>query len=146
MGRIPKNLKQIIGKNLRAYRMRRFPGYGGSKKCAEALGVSQQQWSTWESGRRMPDEVRLIEIAAFFSVSVEDLRRESLAKTGINCRFCQSVRRQGEFSELLNCSVQLFELLLLLQRAAAEGEQEPEEVSRVFRQLLCFGRHYAFSS
>ena len=93
----------------------------------------------------MPDEVRLAEIAAFFSVSVEDLRRESLAKTGENCRFCQSVRRQGEFIELLNCSAQLFELLLLLQRAAAAGEQEPEEVSRVFKQLLCFGRHYTIS-
>ena len=136
MGRIPENLKQLIGKNLRAYRMRRFPGYGGSKKCAEALGVSQQQWSTWESGRRMPDEVRLAGIAAFFQIRVEELRQELSFSLPAACP-------DPEISEFLSCSGRLFELLLKLQQNVATGEQEPAEVSEIFRRLFCFGKYYA---
>ncbi len=54
--------------------MKEFSGRGGGKKCAEAFGVSPQQWSPWERGKRTPDEVRLGEIAGFFGVSVEWMR------------------------------------------------------------------------
>lgn len=57
--------------------MKKFPGRGGGKKCAESFGVSPQQWSPWERGMRTPDELRLSQIADFFGVTVEFLRRDN---------------------------------------------------------------------
>lgn len=89
MGKIPNDLRQTIASNIRNCRMNKFPGRGGGKKCAEAFGVSPQQWSPWERGMRTPDELRLQQIADFFGVTVEYLRRdnstkkpESMATTG----------------------------------------------------------------
>ena len=76
MGRIPEKLRHIIAANIRAERMKKFPGRGGGKKCAEAFGVSPQQWSPWERAMRTPDELRLSQIADFFGVSVEYMRRD----------------------------------------------------------------------
>lgn len=58
-------------------RRKKFPGRGGGKKCAESFGVSPQQWSPWERGMRTPDELRLSQIADFFGVTVEFLRRDN---------------------------------------------------------------------
>lgn len=56
--------------------MKKFPGRGGGKECAKAFGVSPQQWSPWERAVRTPNESRLAEIAKFFNVTVEWLRRD----------------------------------------------------------------------
>ncbi len=80
MGKIPKDLREAIARNIRDCRMKKFPGRGGGKKCAEEFGVSPQQWSPWERGMRTPDELRLSQIADFFGVSVEFLRRDNFAK------------------------------------------------------------------
>ena len=71
MGKIPNELREIIARNIKERRLNKFPGRGGGKKCAEAFGVSPQQWSPWERGTRTPDENRLSQIADFFDVSVE---------------------------------------------------------------------------
>ncbi len=76
MGRISNELRRVIAENIRAARMKKFPGRGGGKKCAEAFGVSPQQWSPWERGMRTPDEFRLRQLAEFFEVSVEYLRQD----------------------------------------------------------------------
>ncbi len=76
MGRIPEELRRIIAANIRAERVRNYPGRGGGKRCAEAFGVSPQQWSPWERGARTPDELRLSEIAEFFGVTVDHMRHE----------------------------------------------------------------------
>lgn len=77
MGKIPEELKATIARNIRECRMDKFPGRGGGKKCAESFGVSPQQWSPWERGMRTPDELRLKQIADFFNVTVEFLRRDN---------------------------------------------------------------------
>lgn len=77
MGRIPVELRATVAHNIRACRTDAYPGRGGSKKCAEAFGVSQQQWSQWEKGKRIPDELRMKQIAAFFGKTVEFLRRDN---------------------------------------------------------------------
>jgi transcriptional regulator with XRE-family HTH domain len=77
MGKIPDELRKTIAKNIRESRMRKYPGRGGSKKCAEEFGVSPQQWSPWERGRRTPDETRLTRIAEHLGVTVEFLRRDN---------------------------------------------------------------------
>lgn len=74
MKRIPEALRLTIAENLRYCREQQFPGKGGSKQCAEAFGVTQQQWSPWELGKRLPNETRLEEIATFFGTTVEWLR------------------------------------------------------------------------
>ena len=76
MGRIPDDLREIIADNIRKCRKKKFPGRGGSKKCAEAFKVSPQQWSPWECGKRTPDEGRMKEIAKFFGVTVAYLRED----------------------------------------------------------------------
>ncbi len=77
MGKIPNHLRETIARNIRAYRVQKYPGRGGAKQCAEIFGVSPQQWSPWERGLRTPDESRLLQIAKFFNVTVEDLRRDT---------------------------------------------------------------------
>lgn len=76
MGKMPDALRETIARNIRDCRMRKFPGRGGGKRCAESFGVSPQQWSPWESGKRTPDELRLEQIADFFGTTVEWFRRD----------------------------------------------------------------------
>jgi len=77
MRKIPLELKETIARNIRECRKEKFPGRGGGKKCAAAFGVSPQQWSPWERGKRTPDESRIQQMADFFGVTVEYLRRDS---------------------------------------------------------------------
>ncbi len=76
MGKMPQKLRETIASNIRQCRVRTYPGRGGGKKCAEEFGVSPQQWSPWESGKRTPDELRLEQIAVFFKTTVEWLRTD----------------------------------------------------------------------
>lgn len=69
-------MRKIVAANIRACRKKRFPGHGGAKKCADAFGVSPQQWSPWERGVRNPDAMRLRQIAEFFGVTEEFLRTD----------------------------------------------------------------------
>ncbi len=82
MGRIPDDLRQIIADNIRKCRIKKFPGRGGGKKCAEAFKVSPQQWSPWERGNRTPDEDRMNQIAKFFGVTVAYLRQDRRNQPG----------------------------------------------------------------
>lgn len=84
MGKIPNILRENIARNIREHRMGKFPGRGGGKKCAEAFGVSPQQWSPWERGMRTPDELRLQQIADFFGTTVEELRRDNTTRKAEN--------------------------------------------------------------
>ncbi len=77
-----EKLKSTIGANIRALRYNKFPGVGGAKKCAESFGVSQQQWSPWECGKRLPTETKIAEIASFFGVSVSWLREDHAGSLG----------------------------------------------------------------
>lgn len=77
MGKVPVDLRRNVATNIRNCRHRKYPQWGGSKQCAEDFGVSPQQWSQWERGAHMPDEFRMIEIASFFDVTIEFLRRDN---------------------------------------------------------------------
>ncbi len=76
MDQIPKALRETIAKNIRACRQAKFPGRGGQKTCAEQFGTSQQQWCPWETGIRTPKGNRLVEIAQFFDIPLEQLITE----------------------------------------------------------------------
>lgn len=96
MGKIPNELRETIARNIRDCRMKKFPGRGGGKKCAESFGVSPQQWSPWERGMRTPDELRLSQIAEFFGVTVEFLRRDNTVRKP------EQVPVDGQFTSLYN--------------------------------------------
>lgn len=72
---------KIVSKNLVYLRSLKFPGYGGSKKCADALGIKQQQWSPWEKGQKLPSEDSLEKIAALFEVPLEYLTTDQSPPT-----------------------------------------------------------------
>ncbi len=77
MGKVPVELRKNIADNIRSCRCIRYPMWGGAKKCAQDFGVSPQQWSQWERGAHMPDEFRMMELATFFGVDTEYLRRDN---------------------------------------------------------------------
>ncbi len=61
----------IVSDNLKRLREKMYPGHGGKKQVADAMRLKIQQWSPWEKGQRIPSDIRLEKIAAFFSVSVD---------------------------------------------------------------------------
>ncbi len=77
MSKVKPSLCETIARNIRECRLERFPGRGGSKKCAAEFSlhigqnISPQQWSPWERGKRMPKELHLQQIAAFFGKTIE---------------------------------------------------------------------------
>ncbi len=77
MSKVQSSLRETIARNIRECRLERFPGRGGSKKCAAEFSryigqnISPQQWSPWERGMRMPKERHLQQIAAFFGKTIE---------------------------------------------------------------------------
>ncbi|MCD7896526.1 MAG: hypothetical protein LUG50_07605, partial [Planctomycetaceae bacterium] len=42
MGKMPDALRETIARNIRECRLRKYPGRGGGKRCAESFGVSPQ--------------------------------------------------------------------------------------------------------
>ena len=71
-----KELRDIIAWRITDCRMKKFPGHGGAKKCAEEFGFSVQQWSQYENGRRTPDDERLGDIAKLLNTTLELLKTE----------------------------------------------------------------------
>lgn len=95
MGKMPNALRENIARNIRECRLKNFPGRGGGKRCAESFGVSPQQWSPWESGKRTPDELRLEQIANFFGTTVEWFRRDHRGDGGDETLVGSSVPAPG---------------------------------------------------
>ncbi len=81
VGKIPDALRKTIARNITQCRQAKYPGRGGCKQCSEEFGVSPQQWSPWETGKRTPDEIRLSQLAEFFGESVEWMRTDHRPQT-----------------------------------------------------------------
>jgi len=67
-------LRKIIAWRIGDERRKKFPNFGGAKRCAETLGVSQSQLSHWEHGTRTPDDECLKKIAGIFGVTAGHLK------------------------------------------------------------------------
>lgn len=76
MARITNSIRRIVSSNIRALQKKKYPERGGGQRCAADFGVSPQQWSPWSTGKRMPDESRMEELADFFGVTVAWLRED----------------------------------------------------------------------
>ncbi len=64
----------IFGKNLKQLRLEKEIS---QQKLGEYFHVCNQTISFWETGSREPDLDHLVEIAAFFDVSIDDLLKEN---------------------------------------------------------------------
>ncbi len=94
MGKIPAEVREAIGRNIRAERLKKYGNRRGtSKQCAKDFDVSPQQWSPWERGMRTPDEIRMKDIAKFFGVNVEYLRRTAEQHIITYGQWLQGVRK-----------------------------------------------------
>lgn len=63
----------IIMFQTRIKELREAAGYKSQQAFADALGTSQSTIGNWESGRRHPKRTRMIELAEFFGITVDDL-------------------------------------------------------------------------
>lgn len=70
-------LCRIISNKVRQLREIKYPEHGGQKKCAEQFGVGLTTWNGWEAGRNIPSDKNQRKIAAFFKISVSELRGET---------------------------------------------------------------------
>lgn len=69
MNRFSENLSQL----------RRDAGYT-QESLAEAMGVSRQAVSKWESGQAMPEAATLVDLADLLGCSLDQLMREGCPK------------------------------------------------------------------
>ena len=58
------------------YHLRKTRGYS-QEELANAVGVSRQAVSKWESGQSVPDSDRLILLSNFFNISIDELLKGS---------------------------------------------------------------------
>ena len=70
----PKWLARVIGANLRHFRKKMFPGWGGQKQFAKFLGLAANDLCVYEYGRIVPNEARQEEIARRLGLTPEQLR------------------------------------------------------------------------
>lgn len=147
MARTPKNIRMIIAGNIQRLKEQKFPGRGGSKKCADALGVTPQQWSPWEIGTRGPDEKTLKAIAKMFGVTVDDLLREPEPKPApapvapvvpvssfMPSPAAGQATGSGEFVEIMN-------LLLQAQNEFVSGSRSADQLSGLMRDVLRYTKY-----
>lgn len=149
MARVPRHMRMIIAANIKELKEKKFPGRGGSKKCADALGVTPQQWSPWELGTRGPDEETLKSIAELFGVTVDDLRREPTQ--AIDREMQESTRSAMPMAhgDALNGSAELVEvvtMLLSMQGEFAEGKRTAQEFSTIMRDILKYTKFVVTTS
>ena len=122
MNRFSENLSQL----------RREAGYT-QESLAEAMGVSRQAVSKWESGQAMPEAATLVDLADLLGCSLDQLMREELPESlpapvptaenvpdsgeGLYAAWCALVDR---FSAMVAAGVTLI-LLGVASTAALEG-------------------------
>ena len=143
MGRIPNHLRITIASNIRECRLKKFPGRGGGKECAEAFGVSPQQWSPWERGMRTPDEKRRAQLAEFFGVSVEYLRSDhSSPNTPPQPESTEPslppVEPSMGIKELLENSFKLIWLITAMQKDVLLGRRGYPPVIGIMREIRLY--------
>ena len=114
-----ERLKSVIGANIAAFRKRGSLTQAG---LAEKLNYSDKAVSKWERGESVPDVLTLVQLAALFHVSVNDLLVDPDAlpeKTGVVQQAMEQVvektlkRKANKSIILMLCSVLVWFVALL---------------------------------
>ena len=143
MTRTPKRIRMIIAGNIQKFKEGKFPGRGGSKKCADALGVTPQQWSPWEIGTRGPDEKTIKAIAKLFGVTVEDLLRAPEPKPASEPVIPAPASGQSAGAAELG---EIVSLLLQAQNEYVSGTRSADKLSDLMRDVLRYTRYVVDTS
>lgn len=112
---------------------------------AEALGVSAQAVSRWESGGSYPDMETIPAIANYFHISIDELfgynndREEKI--DGIVDHAKKVLSRQGHVLYEGCLSEDVFECIEMLRAASEEFPNEPKILSWLAQALLMWGFH-----
>ena len=98
MGVCTKAERRRLIENLRKHYDRIFPGRGGVRRFAEAVGVSPRTVSRWLNGVLLPSQARLHTIAKVLEVSERVLceRRKTPVQTGLPAGLPEIVQGQIE--------------------------------------------------
>lgn len=145
MTRTPKRIRMIIAGNIQKLKEEKFPGRGGSKKCADALGVTPQQWSPWEIGTRGPDEKTLKAIAKLFGVTEEDLLREPEPAPASEPVIPAPVPALGQAAGAAELG-EIVSLLLQAQNDYVSGIRSADKLSDLMRDVLRYTRYVVDTS
>lgn len=70
----------MLSDNLRSLRRRRGEN---QEQVAEAVGITRQALSKWESGASLPDLPNCVALADYYGVTVDDLLRYDPAREGL---------------------------------------------------------------
>ena len=65
--------KKCVVRTIKAHKKRLYPERGGGNRLAKDLNVSPQLLSQWINGTRFPTTERLIALAEFFGVTIQEL-------------------------------------------------------------------------
>ncbi len=143
MARTSKRVRMILASNIQALKKKKFPGRGGSKKCADALGVTPQQWSPWEIGTRGPDEETLEAIAKLFGVTVDELLREPDPPSPPPSEPALPVAVQAAGGSEL---AEIVSLLLRAQNEYVSGVRSADQLSGLMRDVLRYTQYVVDTS
>lgn len=123
----------------RLYTLRKKRGIS-QEQLAEALGVSRQSVSKWESGASTPESDRLIAISEYFDVSLDALLRGTGDDTPTEAKQTMAEQRPsvaGLVLCLAGVALMLaFGLLMLLFPAASEQIADSSAVTLDGRGLI----------
>jgi transcriptional regulator with XRE-family HTH domain len=119
-----------FAENLRTYRDRMFPGWGGLGRFAKAAGVSPDALSRWMSGKQIPTMARLNALAKALGVEVGDLYGR------------QKTENSGDSPDIVQGQIAVIDTLLLVltyNKRMLLGEADAtrhKEGFRIIRELL----------
>ena len=128
---------RVVGKKIaifiRKNREKRFPGRGGASSAAKKFGIDQPSWWRWEAGKATPDEVNQRKLAAFFGVSLAELRGDKSppAETGDSDRAMMLAYLEAHAS-----ASRLFEAAAAIQQRVVRFAVDPAAALRAFDGAL----------
>ena len=123
----------------------RYRDHRTQENLAEALGVTAQAVSRWESGGSYPDMEIIPAIANYFHVSIDELfgyhqDREEKIQSIVNAAI-QALRRQGSTMGKGMLSEEVAECVAMLRASLEEFPNEPRILYQLGFALLMQGWH-----
>lgn len=73
MGHFSVSQRRDLGRKIRDYKEKSFPGRGGGNRLAAHLGVTPKLLSQWISGAKEPTMIQLHSLAKIFGASMQQL-------------------------------------------------------------------------
>jgi transcriptional regulator with XRE-family HTH domain len=117
--------------SIRNLRMSKFPNHGGQKAICEKIGgISPTVWSRWEKGKSIPDDVNQRKIAAFFGISLAELRGDHVE---VSSDYAEHLRK------IPNIPVDSYnERFMALEKGMFQNTESIEKLSESVNTLVAY--------